>query len=120
MDMGLELKPSKTRITHTLNNYKKEKAGFDFLGFNVKQHKTGKYTCSKVRGKLLGFKTIITPSKEAQKRHYRKLAEIIDKNKGQSQLTLISKLNPIIRGWCNYYATVVSQKVFERLVHILV
>ena len=48
-DMGLELKPSKTRITHTLNNYKKEKAGFDFLGFNVRQHKTGKYTCGKNR-----------------------------------------------------------------------
>ena len=119
-DTGLELKPSKTRITHKLNNYKQEKAGFDFLGFNVKQHKTGKYTCGKNRKGLLGFKTIITPSKEAQKRHYKKLAEIIDKNKGQAQLTLISKLNPIIRGWCNYYATVVSQKVFERIDHILV
>ena len=120
-DIGLELKPSKTRITHTLNNYKKEKAGFDFLGFNIKQHKTGKYTCGKNSQKgLLGFKTIITPSKEARKKHYKKLAEIIDKNKGQSQLTLISRLNPIIRGWCNYYATVVSQKVFARLDHILV
>ena len=118
-DIGLELKPSKTRITHTLDNYKKEKAGFDFLGFNIKQYKTGKYTCGKNRRGLLGFKTIITPSKEAQKRHYKKLAEIIDKNKGQSQITLISKLNPIIRGWCNYYATVISQKVFEHLGHIL-
>ena len=119
-DIGLELKPSKTRITHTLNNYKREKAGFDFLGFNVRQFKTGKYNCGKNRKGLLGFKTIITPSKEAQKRHYKKLAEIIDRNKGQSQLTLISKLNPIIRGWCNYYATVVSKKVFVRLVHILI
>ena len=118
-DIGLELKPSKTRITHTLNNYKKEKAGFDFLGFNIKQHKTGKYTCGKNRRGLLGFKTIITPSKESQKRHYNKLAEIVDRNKGQSQLTLISRLNPIIRGWCNYYATVISQKVFEHLDHIL-
>ncbi len=119
-DMGLELKPSKTRIAHTLNHYRKEKPGFDFLGFNVKQHKTGKYTCGKSRKGLLGFKTIITPSKKAQKQHYKNLAEIINKNKGQSQATLISKLNPVIRGWCNYYATVVSQKVFERLVHIVI
>lgn len=118
-DMGLELRPSKTRVAHTLDSYKKEKSGFDFLGFNIKQHKTGKYTCGKNRKGLLGFKTIITPSMEAQKRHYKKLAEIIDRNKGQSQLTLISKLNPIIRGWCNYYATVVSQKVFKRLKSIL-
>ena len=120
-DMGLELKPSKTRITHTLNNYKKEKAGFDFLGFHIKQYKMGKHTCSKnTNGEKLGFKTLITPNKDAQNRHYKKLAEIINRNKGQSQLTLISKLNPVIRGWCNYYATVVSHKVFKRLVHLLV
>ena len=118
-DIGLELKPSKTRVAHTLNNHKKEKAGFEFLGFNVRQHKTGKYTCGKNRRGLLGFKTIRTPSKEAQKRHYKRLTEIIDKNKGQSQITLISKLNPVIKGWCNYYATVVSQKVFERLDYLI-
>ena len=119
--MGLELKPSKTRITHTLNNYKKEKAGFDFLGFHIKQYKMGKHTCSKnTNGEKLGFKILITPNKDAQNRHYKKLAEIINRNKGQSQLTLISQLNPVIRGWCNYYATVVSHKVFKRLVHLLV
>ena len=119
-DMGLELKPSKTRIAHTLKHYKKEKPGFDFLGFNVRQYKAGKYTSGKnSKKKLLGHKTSITPSKTAQKRHYQKLAETIDKHKGQSQLTLISKLNPIIRGWCNYYAKVVSRKVFERLAHIV-
>ena len=118
-DIGLELKPSKTRITHTLNSYKKEKAGFDFLGFNVRQQKKGKYTCGRNRkGSLLGFKTIITPSKEAQKRHYKKLADIIDHSKGQSQIVLIGRLNPVIRGWCNYYANVVSKKVFERLTYI--
>ena len=117
--MGLELKPSKTRIAHTLNNYRKEKAGFDVLGFNIRQHKTGKYTCGKNRKGLLGFKTIITPSKEAQNRHYRKLAEIIDHRKGQPQIVLIGRLNPVIRGWCNYYATVISQKVFWHLTYIV-
>ncbi len=46
-DVGLELKPTKTRIAHTLNHYQKEKPGFDFLGFNVRQYKTGKYTSGK-------------------------------------------------------------------------
>jgi hypothetical protein len=31
--MGLELKPSKTRLTHTLKKYEGEESGFDFLGF---------------------------------------------------------------------------------------
>ncbi|MCC3570110.1 MAG: reverse transcriptase N-terminal domain-containing protein, partial [Microcoleus sp. PH2017_31_RDM_U_A] len=35
-NMGLELKPSKTRICHTSE-------GFNFLGFNVRQYKVGAY-----------------------------------------------------------------------------
>lgn len=35
-DMGLELKPSKTRFAHTLYEYEQEKPGFDFLGFTIR------------------------------------------------------------------------------------
>ena len=31
--VGLELKPEKTRIAHTLKEYEGNKPGFDFLGF---------------------------------------------------------------------------------------
>ncbi|NES25855.1 MAG: DNA polymerase, partial [Symploca sp. SIO3E6] len=118
--MGLELKPSKTRVTHTLEDVNREKAGFNFLGFHIQQYKTGKYTSGKVKGKLLGFKTIITPSQESQKKHYRKVAEVIEKYQGLSQASLIKRLNPIIRGWCNYFSTVVSQKIFERIWHLII
>ena len=60
-DMGLELKPSKTRISHTMHNVGIEKAGFDFLGFNITQVKVGKHNSGKYCGKLLGYKTIIKP-----------------------------------------------------------
>ena len=66
---ALELKPSKTRITHTLNDYGDEKAGFNFLGFKVKQFRVGKHNSGKNKGKILGFKTIITSNSESQKRH---------------------------------------------------
>ncbi|BAZ07499.1 group II intron reverse transcriptase/maturase [Calothrix sp. NIES-3974] len=118
--MGLELKPSKTKIAHTLEEYEGEKPGFNFLGFTVRQFKVGKYQSGRVKGKLLGFKTIITPSKDSQKKHYAKVAEVIDKSRGISQAGLIKHLNPIIRGWCNYYSTVVSKKVFEKLEHLVV
>ena len=114
-DIGLELKPRKTRIAHTLNKLDDEEPGFNFLGFNVRQFPVGKHSSGKNRGGLLGFKTIITPSKESQKRHYRKVAEVIDKSRGLNQATLIKILNPIIRGWSMYFSTVVSQRVFERL-----
>ncbi|MCY7334877.1 MAG: group II intron reverse transcriptase/maturase [Chamaesiphon sp.] len=119
-DLSLELKPSKTRISHTLNKVGDEKPGFNFLGFNVRQFRVGKYQSGRSRGGLLGFKTIITPSKEGQKRHYHKVAKIINKSRGLDQATLIKLLNPIIRGWCNYYSTVVSEKIFSRIWHLLV
>jgi RNA-directed DNA polymerase len=115
-DMGLELKPSKTRIVHTLDRYENETAGFDFLGFNVRQYKVGKYQTGKgTRRELLRFKTLIKPSKEAQARHYAKIRDTIRKYRGKPQAALIKTLNPIIKGWCNYYSGKVSTKVFSKM-----
>ena len=98
-DIGLELKPSKTKLTHTLNKYKGN-VGFEFLGFHVQQHEVGNYRCANnTNGIPLGFKTLITPSKPKTKVHMAKIAEVIDTLKNAPQAALISKLNPIIRGW---------------------
>ena len=45
-DIGLEMKPSKTRITHTLQEYQGH-VGFDFLGWTVRQFPVGKRTREK-------------------------------------------------------------------------
>lgn len=119
-DLSLELKPSKTRISHTLNQFEDEKPGFNFLGFNIRQFPVGKYQSGRVKGKILGFKTIITPSKESQKRHYHQVADVIKRSRGIDQATLIKKLNPIIMGWCNYYSTVISEKIFSRIWSLVV
>ena len=95
----LELKPSKTRLVHTLNELNDNKPGFDFLGFNIRQYQVGKHHSGKNNlGNLLGFKTIIKPSKESVKRHYSKIAETIFRFKAAPQIKLISELNPIIGG----------------------
>jgi RNA-directed DNA polymerase len=76
-DIGLELKPSKTKITHTLVPYQGN-VGFDFLGWNVRQYPVGKTHSGKNwTGKLLGHKTIITPSKEAVKHHMEEIGKTI-------------------------------------------
>jgi len=113
-DIGLELKPSKTKLTHTLNGYEGN-VGFEFLGFHVQQHKVGDYRCAKnPHGNLLGFNTIITPSRLKVKAHLARIAEVIDTHKTAPQAALISKLNPVIRGWSNYYSTVVSKETFSK------
>jgi len=110
--MGLELKPSKTRLAHTLYEYDGQDAGFNFLGFNVRQHPVSKYNTGKLK---LGFKTLIKPSKEKIKVHYNRIADVIEQHKAAPQAALIAHLNPIIRGWANYYRTQVSKDTFSEL-----
>ncbi len=113
--VGLRLKPNKTHLTHTLRPHH-GRVGFDFLGFNVRQHRVGQHRSGKdAQGNRLGFKTIITPSKAAQRRHRRRLAEIVKKYRGAHQEGLRKELQAQISGWCQYYSHVVSRKVFACL-----
>jgi RNA-directed DNA polymerase len=109
--IGLELKPSKTRLSHTLNEYQGN-IGFNFLGFTIRQFPVGKTHTGTSRGKPLGFKTIITPSKEGVQRHIQALREILQKSQSLSQEELIDQLNPVMYGWSLYYRAVVSKKRF--------
>ena len=109
--IGLELKPSKTRLTHTLKEYQGN-VGFNFLGFSIRQFPVGKTHTGTSKGKPLGFKTIITPSKEGVQSHVQALRKILQKSSSLSQEELIGQLNPVIHGWSLYYRTVVSKKRF--------
>jgi len=114
--MGLEMKPSKTRIVHTLEKHDGQ-VGFDFLGFNIRQYPRSKSSCIRMpkTGNPTGFTPSIRPSKESQKRLLRKVKQILKSNRSVSQVRLINLLNPVIRGWGNYYSKVVSKDVFRRL-----
>ena len=113
--MGLELKPSKTRIAHTLIK-QNGIAGFDFLGFNIRQFPVGKNRSGKNTHKeLLGFKTLTQPSKEAIRRHSQVLREEIRRYRSAPQAAVIARLNPIIRGWTNYYASGASKKTYANM-----
>jgi RNA-directed DNA polymerase len=118
--MGLELKPSKTRITHTLYAYEGN-VGFDFLAFHVQQYPVGKTHSGKtgsINSHLLGFKTLIKPSKEAVRRHLLRIKEETQKHRSHRQEQLIGSLNRIIRGWGNYHSRVSASKTFAKVAHL--
>ena len=118
--LGLELKLSKTRIVHTLDAHDGQKPGFDFLGFNIRQYYVGKYSTGKNgHGKKLGFKTLIKPSQEACQKHQLQIKEVMHTYQALSQKALISRLNPIIRGWCKYYSPVVAKEEFSNQDNLL-
>ena len=92
-ERGLVLSPEKTKITHI-------KDGFDFLGWNIRKYS----------GKLL-----MKPSKANVKVHLDKIREVIEANKTAKQANLISRLNPVLRGWANYHSHVVAKETFARV-----
>jgi RNA-directed DNA polymerase len=117
--VGLELKPEKTRICHTLNQIKVPESeltvspGFDFLGFNIRQYPVGKHKSGK------RFKTLIKPSKKAIKAHHVALKTVIKTHKTVPQAGLIRHLNPMIKGWANYYSGVAAKGTFSSEDHNL-
>ena len=104
--IGLELKPEKTRLTHTLHPELSEDgvAGFDFLGHHIQQFPAGIYRCSRnSHGQPTGFITLITPSAKASKDHQEEVGKLIKKHRTRPQAALIKNLNPVIRGWTSYH-----------------
>jgi RNA-directed DNA polymerase len=109
-DIGWELSEPKTRIAHTLETVEGE-AGFNFLGFQVREYRASTYSTSRGRG----FKTLLKPSHAAVQRHWARLSKLITQNKAATPATLSGVLNPIIAGWPNSYSAVGSTTTCHRL-----
>ena len=88
---GLAFNEDKTRVVHLTE-------GFSFLGFDIRRYANGKL--------------IIKPSTAAVKRFRRRLRTEVRDLRGGNAAMVISRLNPILRGWAAYYRTVVSKHVF--------
>jgi len=95
---GLSFNEGKTRIAHL------DEEGVAFLGFDIRRY----------HGKLL-----IKPGKAAVKRVKKRLAAEMRALRGTNAVAVITTVNPIIRGWANYYRGVVSSKVYTTLDHYM-
>lgn len=99
-ERGLTLSKEKTRIVHL-------KEGFDFLGFNIRHYA--------VTNTETGWKLLIKPSQKSVQEIRDKLRQNWQKLNSQDVKAIIGKLNPIIRGWCNYFRIGVSSETFSKL-----
>jgi RNA-directed DNA polymerase len=99
-ERGLELSPEKTKIRHLSD-------GFDFLGFNIRQYKS--------QHTRTGRKLLIKPRKESVQKLRDKLRKTWYSLKGQNVSAIVRKLNPVIRGWSNYYRISVATETFSKL-----
>src|SRR6185369_10420664 len=87
---GLELSEEKTKITHV-------QEGYAFLGFNIRKYED---------------KLLIKPEKQNVLKYVSNLKEIIKKHSGSAG-DLITKLNPKLKGWGNFYRHSVASKAFH-------
>jgi RNA-directed DNA polymerase len=124
--MGLHLNARKTRIVHTLTPFQGQ-VGFDFLGFALRQYPVVQ-PASAAQGfktritrwfapvppSVPRFKTVITPSEEASKRHLALIGQRLLKLQAATQAQVIRNLNPLIAGWAAYYRELVSAAVMSR------
>lgn len=97
---GLSLSPQKTRIVHL-------RCGFDFLGFNIRHYNTP--------STKRGYKLLIKPSQKSVQRIKVKLRERWKRFVGKPIEVILKELNPIIRGWANYFRSAVASKTFHHL-----
>jgi RNA-directed DNA polymerase len=90
---GLELSEQKTVITHI-------ETGFNFLGHTLRK---------------FGSKLLIIPAKSKVKILRQKIKQRIQSALGHSQETLLRQLNPLLRGWANYYRNGAAKRTFSKL-----
>lgn len=94
-ERGLTLSDEKTRIVHISE-------GFNFLGFNIRRFGTGSNTV-----------LLTKPQKQKVLDFCQKIGEKVKMSFGQSQEELLKTLNPILRGFANYYKYCTSKKAFS-------
>lgn len=97
-ERGLRLNEEKTQIRHVSE-------GFNFLGFNIRGY---------------GNKCLTKPQKEKVQAKLREIKEWLDKHPNVEPGEVIQVLNPILRGWANYYKHGVSKEIFATFDHHLV
>ena len=89
---GLELSEQKTVITHL-------QTGFDFLGHTVRKY---------------GDKLLIRPAKSKVQILRQKISRLIHAALGLTQEALLRQLNPLLRGWANYYRHGAARQTFTK------
>ncbi len=100
--VGLRLSEEKTRVCHI-------DEGFDFLGWRIQRRRW--------RGRT-GKRAVYTyPSKKSLASVMDKVRSLTRRAKHRTLADLLRSVNPVLRGWCNYFRHGVSSQTFSYLDH---
>jgi RNA-directed DNA polymerase len=100
--MGLRLSEEKTKVCHI-------DEGFDFLGWRIQRRD---------QRNRPGHKAVYTfPSKKSLTSIIGKIRQLTRRRNHRTLADLLRRLNPTLRGWCNYFKHGVSKRTFSYVDH---
>jgi RNA-directed DNA polymerase len=106
--LGVELHPQKTRVVHVQH-------GFEFLGYKIKRGKRLKLSSDKIRSTARSGALYAFPREKSINRFMDQVRALTRRRVPLKTKELIEGLNPILRGWGNYYKKAHVRKLFNRL-----
>ena len=107
--LGVELHPQKTRILHVQD-------GFEFLGYKIKRGKKKLYLPeSKIRSQARQGALYAYPKEKSIRRFMDRVRQRTKRRLPLPTKELIEELNPLLRGWGEYYKRAHVRLLFNRL-----
>lgn len=107
-NLGLTLHPDKTKVV----DLNEGRGGFDFLGWHFRARVSGRLLEKDIRRYYLQR----WPNTQAMKKVRQKIKSRTGRNRNGTDIKLIiHELNPILRGWTNYFRTGNSTNKFTQL-----
>jgi hypothetical protein len=107
--LGLELHPDKTRKVNLYDGQQ----GFDFLGCHLHKRMSGKVWALKQQRVYFLHRW---PSQRSMQRIRQRVKELTPRGRCHDDIrNVIADLNPVLRGWANYFRTGNAAKRFNRI-----
>ena len=106
--LGVELHPQKTRIVHV-------RYGFEFLGYKIKRGKKLYLPESKIRSRARSGALYAYPREKSIQRFQDQVRQRTKRRVPLKTPELIAKLNPLLRGWGEYYKRAHVRTLFNQL-----
>jgi group II intron reverse transcriptase/maturase len=101
-ELGLRVHPDKTRIVYVAQ-------GFEFLGYKIKQGERG------LRYREGGLDLYAYPRQRTIERFKNRVRHITTRRNPKTLEGLLDELNPVIRGWGNYFRRAHVRRLYHRL-----
>ena len=108
-ELGVTLHSQKTRIVHV-------RQGFEFLGYKLQRGKGFKLPAWKRHKKYPNRMNLYVIAREKSVKRFRdQIRSLTHRNAPVTLQALIDQINPVIRGWGQYYRKAHVRRLFNRL-----